>query len=296
MDYLIQLVFFEEFPLYIGRMNKLIELAESLVSSGDRYIEDHGPLQFHEVAHDLLKEGRLHEVYRYEDLVKDSFNEDFNLVQNYPSLQFSDFPVTLAMGKHCFLDLYFWRRRPTTIHNHHFTGAFQCLEGVNVDLEFEYLKSESIGAFHDLGEVKLKNSRRLVKGDIAKIDLLDKFIHQNHHQAELTINACFRTPDIGSVNLSNYLYSGLRLEQHPDLIDRVSRLMGFINIGDFDVKTLNLTTDDAIHFLIRTYKSSSRSKMFLDVRNFMKTLVTADIDALMGQHELKMQELENEYN
>ena len=276
-------------------MNKLIELSQWLVTNGDEFIATHGPLKFHDLAHALLTEAKLHEAYHFEDLLTASFSEDFNLRQNYASLQFSDFPVTLAMGKHCFLDLYFWRRRPTTIHNHHFTGAFQCLEGINVDLEFEFLKSESLGLYHDLGDVRLKGSRTLLKGDVAKIDLLDKFIHQNHHQADLTINVCFRTPDIGNVNLSNYLYSGLRFEQHPDVIDRMSRLLSFISIGQFDVRTLNITSDDALNFLIRTYQSGSRSKTMLEVRDYMKSLVSVDIDELMDQHEIKMQEIENQY-
>jgi len=277
-------------------MNKIIDISQELVKNGDKFITNHGPLKFHQEAHRLLEAAKLHEVYRFEDLLQASFSGGFNQIQNYASSQFSDFPATLAMGEHCFLDLYFWRRRPTTIHNHHFTGAFQCLEGVNVDLEFEYIYGEKLGHYHDLGEVKLKKSRTLVKGDIAEIDLLDKFIHQNHHQAELTINACFRTPDIGNINLSNYLYSGLRFEQHPEVLGRIDRLLSFINISPFDVKTLDITTDDAINFLIRTYQSSSNNRTLQAVRSYMKTLLRHDIDQLLDQHELRMQELENQYN
>ncbi len=280
---------------YSVKMNKLIGISHELVKNGDEFITNHGPLKFHQEAHRLLESAKLHEVYRFEDLLQASFSGGFNQIQNYASSQFSDFPVTLVMGEHCFLDLYFWRRRPTTIHNHHFTGAFQCLEGINVDLEFEYLKGESLGAYHDLGEVRLKNSRTLVKGDIAEIDLLDKFIHQNHHQAELTINACFRTPDIGNVNLSNYLYSGLRFEQHPELLGRVDRLLSFINIAPLNVEKLNITTDDAINFLIRTYQSKLKNNTFLSVRSHMKTLLRHDIDQILDEHELKMKELEDQY-
>lgn len=277
-------------------MNKLINLSQELIKSGDDYIALHGPLNFHEYAYGLLQGAKLHQAFDFEDLVQASFSQDFNQKQNYGSLQFSDLPLTIAMGEHCFLDLYFWRRRPTTIHNHHFTGAFQCLEGMNKDLEFEYVKSKSLGSYHDVGEVKLKQSRTLVKGDIAGIDFLDKFIHQNHHQAELTINACLRTPDRGEVNLSNYLYSGLRFEQHPLLLERGSRLLAFINMGRFDVLNLDMTTDDALHFLLRTYQSPSRSKLLLEVRSYMKKLVGVDIDQLLDEHEERMDEIQNQYN
>ena len=276
-------------------MNKLIDLSQDLVKRGDEFIAAHGPLKFFDKAQSLLQEAKLHEAFCLEDLIKASFENTFNQNQNYAFFQFSDLPVTIAMGKHCFLDLYFWRRRPTTIHNHHFTGAFQCLEGINVDLEFEYVKEKSLGLYHDLGQLRLRHSRTLLKGDIAPIDLLDKFIHQNHHQAELTINACFRTPDIGEVNLSNYTYSGLRNEQHPHVLDRISRLLSFINVGDFDVRSLNLTTDDVINFLIRTYQSHSKNKKLLEVRSYMRSLVACDIDRLLDEHEAKMSELEEQY-
>lgn len=290
-----RMIFIDDRTSYNEWMNKLIELSQDLVKRGDEFIGIHGPLKFYDMAATLLQEAKLHEVYRLEDLIKASFSDSFNYNQNYASFQFSDLPVTIAMGEHCFLDLYFWRRRPTTIHNHHFTGAFQCLEGINVDLEFQYTKELGLGLYHDLGQLRPRHSRTLVKGDIAPIDLLDKFIHQNHHQAELTINACFRTPDIGEVNLSNYTYSGLRNEQHPLVLDRISRLLSFINVGEFDVRSLNLTSDDAINFLIRTYKSNSKNKKMLEVRSYMKSLVEQDIDDLLDVHELRMHELEEQY-
>ena len=139
-----------------------------------------------------------------------------------------------------------------------------------------------------------------MKGDIAPIDLLDKFIHQNHHQAELTINACFRTPEIGKTNLSNYLYSGLRFEKQPDLLNRTERLMGFLYIEDFDILGLNLTIDDALHFLIRNYRSTSTSKRFLEMKEFMEQKVQKelglDLTQLLDAHELKMYQIENQYN
>ena len=204
------------------------------------------------------------------------------------------------MGEHCFLDIYFWRRRPTVIHDHHFTGAFQCLEGNNVDLEFEFKKTQKLGLYHDVGELNLKQERNLKKGDIAPIDLLDKFIHQNHHQAELTINICFRTPDIGETNLSNYLYSGFRYEKHPDLLNRINRLMSFIYIGDFKIDELKINIDDALNFLIRNYRSESHGKRFMEVKNYMehkiKSELGIDLTKLLDEHEMKMDHLENQYN
>ena len=281
-------------------MKNLMATAKMLTKKGDDFILKHGPLDFHHKAHELLISAKLDQIFNYEELVLASFKQNFNSQQNYGPFQFSDLPITIAAGEHCFLDIYFWRRRPTVIHDHHFTGAFQCLEGINVDLEFEYIKTKNLGLFHDLGEVKLKQTRQLKKGDIASIDLLDKFIHQNHHQAELTINACFRTPDIGSTNLSNYLYSGLRYEKHPELLNRINRLISFIYISDFKIDELEINIDDALNFLIRNYRSESCGQRFLEIKKFMENKVqnglSIDLYKMLDEHELKMDELENHYN
>lgn len=281
-------------------MKQLLTLANQLTKQGDAFIAQHGPYEFHLKASELLQGARLHEVFDFSELVEDSFHSDFTPHQNYASAQFSDFPITVASGENCFLDIYFWRRRPTVIHDHHFTGAFQALKGVNVDLEFEFIKNKSLGRFHDLGEVKLKTCRKLKEGDIAPIDLLDKFIHQNHHQDELTINACFRTPDIGETNLSNYLYSGLRFEKHPELLDRTQRLMNFLFLGEVNIEKLNLNLDDALNFLIRYGHSSSQSKNYLKMKSIfdqrVKDELGIDVQKLMTEHQIKMDELENHYD
>lgn len=280
-------------------MKDLVKMAETLIKTGDEFIEAQGVQEFHYKAEELLHQAKLQDHYDFKQLVETTFSDQFNSYQNYASMQFSDLPITLAHGNHCFLDLYFWRRRPTVIHDHHFVGAFQCLEGSNVDLEFEFIKNQKLGEFHDLGELNLLQTRLLKKGDVAKIDLLDKFIHQNHHQADLTINVCFRTPDIGTNNLSNFLYSGLRFEKDSELLNRVSRLMSFIHLGDFDVKKLNLSVDDALCFLIKSYRMQSSGKRFMEVKNFLLKKVQdelqVDILSLLDQHESQMDQIENQY-
>jgi len=281
-------------------MSTFLQKASLLVQLGDSYLKSQGPEKFHGKASALLSEAKLHELFNLDEFVAGALSQDFNPHQNYSGLQFSDLPVTVAMGERCFLDLYFWRRRPTVIHDHHFTGAFQCLHGNNVDLEFEFIASRQLGTFHQLGELKLKHERRLLKGHIAGIDLLDKFIHQNHHQADLTVNACFRTPDIGDSHLSNYLYSGLRFLKHPSLLGRGQRIMGFLNFGDFKLTSLDLNLDDALHFLIVNDGSSSQSARFLELQDFFQRQVGkklgVSVQDLLQEHEKKMDEIENDYD
>jgi hypothetical protein len=275
------------------------ELAKKINRKGDLFIDKKGTKDFHQYATELLTSSGFNKAYNFQDIVNSAFKSTTSLKQNFKQLEFSDLPLTLSRGKHCFIDVYFWRRRPTVIHNHHFSGAFMCLEGSNVDLEFDFVKSAKIGKHHDLGKLILRKTQNLKAGDVATIAPLDKFIHQNHHQADLTINLCFRTPEIKAKNLSNYLYSGLRFEKNPVLIGRTSRLRRFIDLGQFKFKDLNLTNDDAIHFLIQNHKTNSLNPRLMKV---MKTLDNrlqdefgVNVPQMMDDHEMQFEKIENEY-
>lgn len=276
-----------------------LKLAKSINQKGDTYLRRNGVKKFHSYAAGLLEDSDLSHRYNFQEVISSGLSEKNQKLQNYRHLEFSDLPVTIAKTENCFIDVYFWRRRPTVIHNHHFMGAFMCLEGNNVDLEFSFKKEKNIGKFFETGFLKLEHSRNITAGDVAPIDLLNKFIHQNHHQAELTVNLCFRTPDIGKINLSNYLYSGLKFEKNPMLISKVNRLRRIIDIGDFDVSKMDITLDDAVYFLIQNYGSESKHPLLLKtVENFRKKIKKEsglNIEGLMQKHEERLNELENEY-
>ncbi len=276
-----------------------MKAAEVLVSKGDDHLARLGHHSFSNLACELLSSAGLPHLYDFNQLMKDTFKSGSTFEQNYRGFEFSDMPLTLARGERCFIDLYFWRRRPTVIHNHHFTGAFQCLLGQNVDLDFEFHVKEKVGIHHQVGELILKQQRILRSGDISSIGLLDEYIHQNHHQADLTVNLCFRTPDIGDTHLSNYLYSGLKFEKHPRLIHRVALLEAAVHMGEMDFESFDLTLDDALFFLLCHYGTESRSKKFLSLRDFLHQKIlnetTLDLKKMFDIHALKMEQIESEY-
>lgn len=278
---------------------KITELARKLNAKGDQFIRKNGSKDFHQFAADLLSGSDLAKAYDYQELATASFNQKTSSIQNFKQLEFSDLPLTLSRGNHCFIDVYFWRRRPTTIHNHHFSGAFMCLTGNNVDLEFTFKRSKKIGKFHETGELILHEKRNLVAGSVAEIAPLNKFIHQNHHQAELTVNLCFRTPDLAGKNLSNYLASGLRYEKDPELMGRAARLKRFIDIGEFDSKKLKFTIDDALHFLIQHTGTESRNPRLNAIMEAFNGRLQdehgIDIKRLLNDHDSWFEKLENEY-
>lgn len=275
----------------------IIELAKKINRKGDLFIKKNGIADFHKKASELLAVSDLSEHFDFEEIVQSAF--DLKHPQHFKSLEFSDLPVTIAQGENCFIDVYFWRRRPTVIHNHHFTGAFMCLFGSNVDLEFTFKRERKLGKFHDLGTIELKHTRQILPGDIAEIALMDKFIHQNHHQAELTVNLCFRTPQDPVKNLSNYLFSGLRYEKDAELLGRVARLQRFVDLGVFNADKVKINNDDSINFLIQTFETRSGNPRLLKLKakldKRIKDELGVDVTKLLKEHDHEMEKIENDY-
>ena len=277
----------------------MIKTAQKLVKSADRFIEANGTKNFHLKAVELLQKADLVKEFCFEELVTESLKKSFNVIQNFANFEFSDLPITIARGNHSFIDIYFWRRRPTVIHNHHFTGAFQCLQGKNLDLEFKFKEQKKIGKYHATGEVEIFQSHMIGPGHIQAIAPLDKFIHQNHHHADLTVNLCFRSSDVQKQHLSNYLFSGLRYEKNPKLLARVERLYRFTALGQFNPKNLELDIDDALSFLISTEGLASQNPNFLKLRELLEKRVKKEtglnITKLFDQHETQLDKIQEEY-
>lgn len=280
-------------------MSDFFQRCEALTKLGDQFILQHGLKEFHKYAKELLIAEDLPSLFDFQKMIERSFSSDFMVEQTYKFAEFSDYPVTVARGERCFVDLYFWRRRPTAIHNHHFRGAFQCLKGVNVDYEYEFEEVRKLGQFHWIGKLKVKDIRTIKSGDAVDINFLDKFIHQNHHQDELTVNLCFRTPEEKSSNIANYLFSGLRFEKSQPTLSKVERLIKLCALEDFEYTNLAINNDEAINFLIQTYENGSRSKRLLSIQQFflkrIRDELEIDVAELLRIHDQKMDEIQGQY-
>lgn len=275
----------------------MIDILKKLNRKGDAFIAKYGIKDFHKKASELLADADLPSRYDFQELVNHSLSG--RKTQYFQNLEFSDLPLTLSFGEHCFIDVYFWLRRPTVIHNHHFAGAFMCLQGNNLDLEFTFKKERKLGKYHDLGKLTLKQERNMRPGDIAEIAFMNKFIHQNHHLAELTVNLCFRTPRDTGKDLSNYLFSGLRYEKNSILLGRVARLQRLIDLGVLDHRKANVTIDDAIYFLIQTFETRSQNPRLHKIRKSLdervKNELGVDVSQLLREHDKRFEEIENNY-
>lgn len=281
-------------------MSDFFRLLKTLVQKGDEVIELDGLSHFPSKAKQLLEELSLPELFNLDDLIQESFNPEFERNQNFKFMEFSDLPITVARGKNCFVDLYFWRRRPTTIHNHHFHGAFQSLVGLNLELEFSFKPERQLGLFHSLGKLELINESVLKPGQVIAINALDNFIHQNHHHNDLCINLCFRTPEMSDTNIANFLFSGFRYEKDQQLLTRSERLTRFFMMQKIDLNKLDLTSDDALCFLLQNHNHSSNNPLIKELAHHFDHLLqtTSDVNLpdLLHHHDQELEKIQDRYN
>jgi hypothetical protein len=281
-------------------MNTLFSTVRELVTLGDQFILKNGIANFHHKAGELLSSANCQQNFDPAEIVEACLKKRFDTKQNFASFEFSDLPLTIARGEHCFIDLYFWRRRATVIHNHHFSGAFQCLMGLNADREFSFIEERKLGNFHALGEIKLLDKKIIAPGEVQVIAPLAGYIHQNHHHADLTVNLCFRTPQATDGAISNYLYSGLACEKNPSLLERGDRLLKVLHLGLVDTDRLELDLDDALFFFLMTDGSGFQSAQFTKCKTRLARMIKehaeVDIEQLLNDHNDELEQLFAETN
>lgn len=142
-------------------------------------------------------------------------------VQTFNGHDFSDFPLTLVRTERFCIDIYYWNRSDTGIHDHHFHGAFKILKGSSMQVRYEFKTKVEHGLYLSEGELKQVSAKRLNHGDVQSITKYDNFIHQVFHVEIPTITLCIRTPAITSEkNLSAYIYPKYKITMNDLSINK----------------------------------------------------------------------------
>ncbi len=125
------------------------------------------------------------------------------------SCNFSDECFILYLGENFSIEMYHWDYRDTAIHDHDFQGAFQCLKGLNHQMQFRYEPGNFLFTGMEQGELIQDHSRKVSPGEIEIIKDEDHFIHVVSHETS-TFNLCIRTNTDGSRPLRVYHTDGIR--------------------------------------------------------------------------------------
>jgi hypothetical protein len=135
--------------------------------------------------------------------------------QSFTRQEFGELPFTIYRHDKFHIDLYVWNNSETSIHDHHFCGAFKVIKGKSLQLCYQFDQITNVAPHVDWGQLKKIDTRYLNQGDVQEIALGDKFIHQVIHMDFPTVTFILRTPDVLD-NLCSYWTSGLRVKYNFD--------------------------------------------------------------------------------
>jgi hypothetical protein len=113
--------------------------------------------------------------------------------QKDPHANFGDPPITLFTAPRFYIDVYFWLEGTTQIHQHAFYGAFQVLLGSSLHSWYEFDRTESVNAYTEIGEMRLKVCELLKVGDVQEILAGRQYIHSLYHLDQPSATIVVRT-------------------------------------------------------------------------------------------------------
>lgn len=179
--------------------------------------------------------------------------------QTFNGLDFSDFPLTLVRKENFCIDIYFWNRSDTGIHDHHFHGAFKILAGSSMQVNYEFKTKIEHGMYLSEGELQQTSAKNLNQGDVEAIHKHDRFIHQVFHVEIPALTLCIRTPVVLSeAPLSVYMYPKYKIPMKKLDINKYKWLLGLrvrLQMNEVITEEVPLSNDEIINTL---YKSMAK--------------------------------------
>mgnify|MGYP000191554452 CR=1 FL=1 len=148
--------------------------------------------------------------------------------------EFADYNFTLFNSENFNIDLYIWTKKHTSIHNHHFTGAFKILLGSIYTEEFDFQCERHLNDFLDHGKLKLIKSQTASIGFTREIKMLDNFIHITRHLNNPTITICIRDKKTLAKPISGFFRNGLKINHRPKSTSDYRYFQDFYFQNDID--------------------------------------------------------------
>ena len=131
--------------------------------------------------------------------------------QGYAPRDFGDAAVTVARNADFRIDVYLWNGgSDTSIHDHHFTGAYRSIFGVSRQHRFVFEPGSDCGPGLTGGVLRHRETRSISGGEAVEIPIGSRLIHLVEHLGEPTVTVCVRTDDLHGHHLNVYLFPGYR--------------------------------------------------------------------------------------
>lgn len=145
------------------------------------------------IAADALRRFRLPSKLSAWDVAEWGMTEAELPRQRDLNGNFGDPPITIYSGPRFHIDVYFWFSGTTAIHQHAFCGAFQVLLGSSIHSWYEFALQETVNAFCEIGDIKLKVCEILEIGAVQEIRAGKQYIHSLFHLDQPSATIVVRT-------------------------------------------------------------------------------------------------------
>ena len=183
-------------------------------------IQKEGNGKFNQICEDTLLENEC-----YKDFSPDLFSKlQLGSVSSFRSPfhnphDFSDLTFTLYRDEIFHIDIYLWSQVDTVIHDHHVSGAFQCLYGESEQYIYQFDEKREIHSQLAEGKLGLVSSNTITPGMVQIINNGPSFIHNIIHKPPMVMTLFVRSHSLGENGkrcLRNYYYPGYshELDKH----------------------------------------------------------------------------------
>lgn len=219
---------------------------------------DYGEAIFPEIAAQALTETALHSQVDPWDVIRgletvSELPRQFDIEGN-----FGNPPITLYYGSRFHVSVYFWVNGTTSIHQHGFAGAFQVLLGSSIHTRYTFKIDRAINAHFQTGQLTLKASDLLTKGDVRKIIPGSQYIHSLFHLDRPSVTLIIRThQSISGLPQYSYLRPSIASDpffREPTMIRKtqaVELLLGMAHLeSDSLISDFVLSSDFQTTFLL----------------------------------------------
>ncbi|MBY0515675.1 MAG: hypothetical protein K2P81_02120 [Bacteriovoracaceae bacterium] len=184
-------------------MNNLEAFQRQIIKLGESITQKMKASSFAQVSIQELKATKIEGIPQLADLELGISKLELPS-QTFPQGEFSDFSITLYRCEEFCIDMYYWFHTDTSIHDHHFEGAFKVIEGASLQTRYKF-EAENKGQILSEGKTLELGSEILETNSVQEIKRGEEFIHKIVHLKFPTITLCVRTPQKSNEYLSIYV-------------------------------------------------------------------------------------------
>ena len=214
-----------------------MEFFESLGRHIDRLwrARDYDERVFAEVAAEALARRPPHNDVSSDEIPRWVLGADRLPPQGNLDSAFGEPPVRVFVGPRFYIEALFWMDGTTSIHQHHFSGAFTLLDGTSIHCRYSFREEERVSTRLLCGELRLSGAEFLRPGDVRAIRSGNGFIHSVFHLDRPSVSIVVRTfTDGDSGPQYMYLPPGVALDPtyREDLLDRRLQTLALLDAMD----------------------------------------------------------------